>query len=133
MNDEVLVAFDSFRIKTPLSRLEKVDEKVLGKGNKKVKRAYNSVINELSDKMTSFRLSIDVRGKRAEEALQLVGHYIDEAILLNVKEVSILHGKGNGILRQIIRQYLAGIKEVKQFRDEKIENGGHGITVVAFR
>ncbi len=133
MNDEALVAFDSFRIKTPLSRLEKVDEKILGKGNKKVKRAYNSVINELSDKMASFRLSIDVRGKRAEEALQLVGHYIDEAILLNVKEVSILHGKGNGILRQIIRQYLAGIKEVKQFRDEKIENGGHGITVVAFR
>lgn len=133
MGDEALVAFDSFRIKTPLSRLEKVDKNKSEKGNKKVKRVYNSVINELSEKIANFRLSIDVRGKRADEALQLVSHYIDEAILLNAAEVRILHGKGTGILRQLIRQYLAGVKEVKQFRDEQIENGGHGITVVLFR
>ena len=59
--------------------------------------------------------------------------YIDDAIYLNIKEVSILHGKGDGVLRKIIRDYLAGLPEIKSFEDEHVERGGHGITVVTLR
>ena len=87
----------------------------------------------MNAKMENFRLTIDVRGKRAEEALTLVQRYIDEAILLNMSEVNILHGKGNGVLRDLIRQYLRGINEVRSIADEELERGGNGITVVSFR
>ena len=59
--------------------------------------------------------------------------YFDDAILLTIPEVRILHGKGNGTLRQITREYLATVKEIKKFQDERIEAGGAGITVVSFR
>ena len=83
--------------------------------------------------MQAFQLVLDIRGKRAEEAQSLLQHYIDDAIVLNINEVRILHGKGNGILRQITREYLAGIKEVKKFQDAPLESGGSGITMVTFR
>ena len=70
---------------------------------------------------------------RVDEAISAVQHYIDDAILLSVNEVSILHGKGNGVLRQIVHDYLRKTPEVKSFADEALERGGHGITVVYFR
>jgi DNA mismatch repair protein MutS2 len=83
--------------------------------------------------MQNFKLTLDLRGQRAEEAIPNLQKYIDEAILLSIKEVRILHGKGNGILRDIIRSQLRAIPEVKKFNDEHIEQGGHGITVVSLK
>ena len=77
-----------------------------------------------------FHQEIDLRGMRAEEALDKVMHFIDDAILVGVHNVRILHGKGNGILRQLIRQYLATVPNVVSFRDEHVQFGGAGITVV---
>ena len=74
-----------------------------------------------------------MRGKRAEEALDIVEKYIDEAKLLSIKEVSILHGKGNGILRKLIREYLSHQHEIENFCDASLETGGAGITRVYFR
>lgn len=74
-----------------------------------------------------------MRGKYVDEALQLITDYIDEAIMLNVNEVKILHGKGNGVLRKAIREYLSTIPEIALFKDEHIEFGGAGITVVQFK
>jgi DNA mismatch repair protein MutS2 len=71
-----------------------------------------------------------VRGLRAEDALQTLESYLDEAVLLGIHQVTILHGKGNGILRMVIRQFLAKRTEVKQFYDEAWERGGAGITIV---
>jgi DNA mismatch repair protein MutS2 len=96
-------------------------------------RPYQSLIDDLNKKLQAFQLVLDIRGKRAEEAQSLLQHYIDDAIVLNINEVRILHGKGNGILRQITREYLAGIKEVKKFQDAPLESGGSGITMVTFR
>ncbi len=79
-----------------------------------------------------FSHNLDVRGKRAEEALQIVANYLDQAVMVEAKEVKILHGTGNGILRQLIRDYLKTYPLVKHFKDEKIELGGAGITVVEF-
>ena len=88
---------------------------------------------DMNDKIKNFKLQIDLRGMRVDEALSAVQHYIDDAVLLSVNEVSTLHGKGNGVLRQIVHDYLRRIPEVKNFADEAIERGGYGITVVYFR
>jgi DNA mismatch repair protein MutS2 len=98
-----------------------------------VRRPYQSFYDDLQRKMMQFQLTLDLRGKRAEETFSILQRYIDEAVLLNIPEVRILHGKGNGVLRQITRDYLSKIKEVKRFGDERLEGGGAGITVVSFR
>jgi DNA mismatch repair protein MutS2 len=77
-------------------------------------------------------MTLDLRGKRVDEAFPELQQYIDDAILLSVKEVRILHGKGTGTLREITREYLRSVKEVKSFQDEHVERGGAGITVVTF-
>ena len=71
-----------------------------------------------------------MRGMRADEALNQVQYFIDDAILVGVSQVRILHGKGNGILRTMIRQYLNSVPNVKSCRDEHVQFGGAGITVV---
>ena len=78
----------------------------------------------------TFKTEIDVRGMRGDEALQQVQYFIDDAILASASQVRILHGKGNGILRQMIRQYLATVPNVRSFRDEHVQFGGAGITVI---
>lgn len=96
-------------------------------------RPYQTFYDDLQRKLLQFELTLDLRGKRAGECLSLLQRYIDDAVLLNIPEIRILHGKGNGILRQVTRDYLAGVKEVKKFADEELERGGAGITVVSFK
>ncbi len=94
---------------------------------------YQSYINDLQSKLTNYTLTLDLRGKRVDEAQAMLQRYIDDAILLSISEVQILHGKGNGVLRQVTREYLRSQKEVKSARDAAIEQGGAGITIVSFR
>ena len=84
----------------------------------------------LNQRVAAFQSTLDIRGVRAEEAILILEEYIDEAVLLSIHQVKILHGKGNGILRNIVRQQLAKRREVVSFRDEELELGGYGITVV---
>jgi len=130
---DVMVSFNSIQIRTKLIKLQKVSRKQAKKESRSGRSSYSNIMNDINDKMAHFKLSIDVRGKRAEEAMSEVQHYIDEAILLNVKDVNILHGKGNGILRKMIREYLSTIDEVKSFRNQDVEFGGDGITLVKFK
>ena len=95
--------------------------------------SYQNMVNDMNLRSANFRISIDVRGMRADETETLIQRYIDEAVMLHVPEVSILHGKGNGVLRSIIRNYLSGIPEVKHFSDASLETGGSGITNVTLR
>lgn len=134
IDDEVVIGFNSVRFKTRISRIEKIskeESKNLPKLTVHSKRS--NVINDLNDKLATFNLQLDVRGQRGEAAIDLVKHYVDDAILLNIREVRILHGKGFGILRTMIHEYLRTLPEVKQFRDEHIERGGQGITVVILK
>ena len=73
---------------------------------------------------------IDVRGMRGDEALQAVTYFVDDAILLGMSRVRILHGTGNGILRTLIRDYLSGVPGIAHFHDEHVQFGGAGITVI---
>ena len=94
---------------------------------RKDSRMTRQVIDEHK---AGFRQEIDVRGMRGDEALLEVQHFIDDAILIGSHNVRILHGKGNGILRELIRNYLNAIPNVIGCRDEHIQFGGSGITVV---
>ncbi|WP_455674936.1 endonuclease MutS2 [Phocaeicola sp.] len=82
------------------------------------------------EKKLNFKQDIDVRGMRGDEALQAVTYFIDDAILLGVSRVRILHGTGTGILRTLIREYLSGVPGVAHYQDEHVQFGGTGITVV---
>jgi DNA mismatch repair protein MutS2 len=97
-----------------------------------VKSSVRGIGEIVGEKLKEHTLSIDIRGMRADEAFLVIRRYIDDSILLAVSEVRILHGKGNGILRDTTRNYLRSVKEVKKFHDEDIERGGAGITVVHF-
>ena len=87
----------------------------------------------IRQKHLDFRQEIDVRGMRADEALQAVTYFIDDALLVNASRVRILHGTGTGALRQVIRQYLNTVPGVTSAHDEHVQFGGAGITVVEFR
>ncbi len=129
---KALVWFGSFKIKTTVDKLiiaTPAEIKVY-EGSKLFQIKSSSIINDLSAKMADFRMSIDLRGKRPEEAKEDLAKYIDQAILLRVKEVKILHGKGNGVLRNMVHEYLNDNPEVLRLEDEKPDRGGTGITIV---
>lgn len=127
-----LVWFGSFKIRTGIDKLIMASQQEikLFENNKTYQTKGISVIHDLNAKMADFRMSIDIRGKRSEEAREDLSKYIDQAILLRVHEVRILHGKGNGVLRDMVQEYLTETPEVIRIEDEKLERGGHGITVV---
>ena len=86
--------------------------------------------DNIYEKKLNFKQDIDVRGMRGDEAIQAVTYFIDDAIILGISRVRILHGTGSGILRTLIRQYLHTVPGVKDFKDEHVQFGGAGITVV---
>ena len=129
---QATVIFGDMRTKMQLNRLEHADMTAL-QDTKKQFQAYNysRETRETIDKhRNQFRQELDVRGLRADEALNKVQYFIDDAILVGAGQVRILHGKGNGILRTLIRQYLQSVPNVRDFRDEHVQFGGAGITVV---
>ena len=84
----------------------------------------------IEDRKHNFHQDLDVRGMRGDEAVDAVMHFLDDAILVGMSRVRILHGTGSGILRQLIRQYLNTVPNVKKAKDEHVQFGGAGITVV---
>ncbi len=98
------------------------------------KKSTNSVVidKSITSRKLNFKPEIDVRGQRADEALSTIQQFFDEAIMANTKEVAILHGKGNGVLRQLIRDYAASLNFVKKYTDAHADRGGAGITIVTF-
>lgn len=123
------VIFGDMRTKMRAERLEHAEAP-----KKEEPRAYVSIGRQTRETMDehklNFKQDIDVRGMRGDEALTAVTYFIDDAILVGVKRVRILHGTGTGILRQLIRQYLATRPDVESYRDEHVQFGGAGITVV---
>ena len=130
---DVFVVFGTVSVKTSLDNIEKVSSTDYARQSGTKKTSYKRQSIDLTEKVKMFKSNIDLRGMRADEALSAIQHFIDDALLLNVYEVRILHGKGDGILRNLVHEYLRSINEVKQFGDESLDKGGHGITVVSFR
>lgn len=84
----------------------------------------------ITERKLNFKPSIDIRGERLMEALEIVTRFIDDALMVGIGEVKILHGKGNGVLKEEIRKYLKTVPGVVSCKDEDIQFGGSGITVV---
>ena len=129
------VIFGGMRTKMRAERLERAPMTTKTDSQKQYEDFFvnkNSQITRttIDEHRNSFKQDIDVRGMRADEAINQVQYFIDDAILVSAGKVRILHGKGNGILRQQIRQYLATIPNVSSFHDEHVQFGGAGITVV---
>jgi DNA mismatch repair protein MutS2 len=132
-NKEALIVFGTTQIKTKLGKLEKVSYEDFKSQAGRSKLSGKKMLFDLTEKLKNFKVTIDIRGVRADEALSELQRYIDDAVLLSVPEVRILHGKGNGVLRSITHDVLRKTKEVKHFEDEILEKGGSGITVVHFK
>ncbi len=128
---DATILFDSVKLRTSPDKLRKVSRAEARKTQRRWQAGL--IADDLSEKAEHFELTLDVRGKRAEEALDIVDKFLDEAKLLSIKEVSILHGKGNGILRKLIREKLSHNRDVERFCDASLETGGAGITRVYFR
>ena len=133
--NDVTIGFNSVSFKTNLSKLVKISKKEACE----VRRGGVVRVNEgtlaeaMNKKLADFNTTLDVRGQRVEEMLPVLHEYLDEAALLSISYVRILHGKGNGILRQVIRQHLHKRPDVEDFQDEALEMGGCGITVVKMK
>ncbi len=124
-----IVAFGMIKTTTKLNSLEYVS-KTQTKREMKITTVSAAVSDDMRAKKLNFKQDIDVRGMRGDEALQAVMYFIDDAILVGVSRVRILHGTGTGALRQIIRDYLRRVPGVSHFADEHVQFGGAGITVV---
>jgi len=135
---QVTVIFGDVRTKMKAEQLERSEErKVKNEEATAANKHANLAIQTskmtratMEDRKQNFHQDIDVRGMRGDEAVDAVMHFIDDAILIGMSRVRILHGTGSGILRQLIRQYLRTIPNVSHFRDEHVQFGGAGITVV---
>jgi len=123
------VAFGMIKSTVKLDSLEYVSNNQI-KREVKTGLVSAAVSDDVREKKLHFKQDIDVRGMRGDEALQAVMYFIDDAILVGVSRVRILHGTGTGILRQIIRDYLRTVPGVRNYQDEHVQFGGSGITVV---
>lgn len=131
---ECIVAFGMIKSTVAIQRLETVSQAQLRREQKEqnLHKGIRSAIvsDEIRQRRLHFKQEIDLRGMRGDEALQAVTYYMDDAILLGIGEVRILHGTGTGALRQLVRQYLSTLPGVADFHDEHVQFGGAGITVV---
>lgn len=125
----VVVIFGGLRSTTAIKKIEHATPP-----KKEEPRPYMTVGRQtretIDSKKLNFKQDLDVRGMRGEEALNAVMYFIDDATLVGMSRVRILHGTGTGILRQLIRQYLATVSAVTSYKDEHVQFGGAGITVV---
>ena len=119
----------SLRFFVPLDKIERISKSDLKK-SLRANQVYRENDSGIVQRNINFKPEIDIRGVRGEEAINKVQELIDNALIVQHRNLRILHGKGNGILRQLVRQYLATVNVVKSFRDEHVEFGGAGITVV---
>jgi len=125
---EAKILAGEFTSYVKLNRLVKVSNKVARTSERKITNAKRSI--DIIDKKANYSPVLDIRGKRSEEVMSLLDSFVDDSIMLDQTEVRVLHGKGNGVLREIIRQQLKSYSFVSHFEDEHVERGGAGITVI---
>lgn len=127
----VSVAIGSIISRMTASKLERISaQQYREKSRPSSRPSTNFSSASISERRLNFSPSIDIRGERLDSALEIVMHFIDDATMVGIGQVKILHGKGNGVLREEIRKYLRTVPSVASFKDEDIQMGGAGITVV---
>ena len=129
----VTVIIGSFASTVPAARIERISSNEFkAAARQPAPRSYAVEDPGLRERKLNFRMELDVRGERLQDALDIVTHYIDDALMLSVPSVRIIHGKGTGVLREEIQKYLRTIPGVSSVRDEQVQFGGTGVTLVSF-
>lgn len=126
------VAFGEMLIMVDVARLKAVSSSEYRQATRPT-TARTVVSVDIRERKLNFRDHIDVRGMRASEALEAVEDLVDDALMVGVSTVTILHGKGTGALKEEIRRYLRGVKDVASVADDHADRGGSGITIVTFK
>jgi DNA mismatch repair protein MutS2 len=126
------IAIGELKTNVKLNRLEKMSRKDFREAVKESIKPRMTGI-DLNEKMMNFSFNLDLRGKRGEEALGPVDSLMNDAIMLGYPELRIIHGKGDGILRTLIRQHLRSYKQVESMSDEHADRGGQGVTIVKMK
>lgn len=129
-NKDVEISIGDLKSNVKLSRLEKISKAEVKKELKSVDRrgTYNT-----NEKMMEFSSNLDLRGKRGEEVLSLIQTFMDEGYMLGVKNLRIVHGKGDGVLREVTRNLLRTMPQVAKIEDEHADRGGAGVTLVTLK
>ncbi|NLR90665.1 endonuclease MutS2 [Flammeovirga agarivorans] len=127
---EILVG--ELRTKVKLNRLERISKKAFRKEVRE-KHSSNSASSNLTQKRIDFNTQLDLRGKRAEEVMYDLDDFMDSAIMLGETEVRIVHGKGTGALREVVRNHLKSFRGIKNISDDHPDRGGAGVTVITLR
>ena len=131
-NKAVTVIIGNLSTKLPLDRVERVTSNEYRAAVREAPKPRQVYDTGISERKANFRLELDVRGQRVGEAIENVMRYIDDAIMLDVGSVRILHGKGTGALREEIQKYARTVPGVISAADEHIQFGGSGVTVIKF-
>ena len=122
--DNVILAMGDLRSVVKLNRVEKVSNKSVPK---EIRKSHST---DLTESFSTFNTELDLRGMRGDEALYEIEKYLDRAVMLGLSGLKIIHGKGDGILRKLIREYLRKYSHVSHIEDEHADRGGDGITFV---
>lgn len=122
--DNVILAMGDLRSVVKITRVEKISNKSVPK---EIRKSHST---DLTENFATFKTEIDLRGKRGDEAVYEIEKYLDRAVMLGLASLKIIHGKGDGILRKLIRDYLRKYKSVSRIEDEHADRGGDGITFV---
>ncbi len=126
----VNVAVGSIISKVQKENIEHISNNEYNNAVKSMPKQMSAHSEGLAERRLNFKPNIDIRGERLMEALDIVSRFIDDALMVGIGEVKILHGKGNGILKEEIRKYLKTVPGVVSCKDEDVQFGGSGITVV---
>ncbi len=126
----IAVAVGNIISKMAPSKVERISSQQYKESTRFSKPRSIVTSTSISERRLNFKPSIDIRGERLDSALDIVTRFIDDAMMVGLSEVKILHGKGNGVLREEIRKYLKTVPGVNSLRDEALQLGGAGITVV---
>lgn len=130
----IVVIVGNISSKMPRDKVERITSNEYKNAVKEVRRPVSvmSMDSSISERKLNFKIELDVRGERLGDALEKVLHYVDDAIMLGVPSVRIIHGKGTGVLREEIQKFLRTTPGIKTVKDEHIQLGGTGVTIVEF-
>ena len=130
----VVVAIGNISSKMPLDKVERITSNEFKSAVKETARPVSSikVDSSISERKLNFSTELDVRGERLNDAVEKVTRYVDDAVMLGVTSVRIIHGKGTGVLRDELQKLIRTIPGVAGVRDEHIQFGGSGVTIVTF-
>ena len=130
----VVVMIGNISSKMPLDKVERITSNEFKSAVKESARPVTTIKMDtsISERKLNFKTEIDLRGERLNDAIEKVMHYVDDAIMVGVPSVRIIHGKGTGVLRDEIQKYLRTTPGVSKVRDEHIQFGGTGVTIVDF-